>query len=45
MVALLARYKQHVEVISNDYKYSAGNHGHKVNDNKNSVKEYLFVGY
>ena len=45
MVALMSKYKQHVEVISIDYRYSAGNQGHKINNNKNEVKEYLFVGY
>lgn len=45
MVALMAKYKQHVEVISIDYRYSVGNQGHKVNNNKNEVKEYLFIGY
>ncbi|GAW87715.1 conserved hypothetical protein [Bathymodiolus platifrons methanotrophic gill symbiont] len=45
IVALMAKYKQHVEVISIDYRYSVGNQGHKVNDNKNEVQEYLFVGY
>jgi len=44
MVALLSRYKTvHVEKI--DHKYSFGNQSHKVNDNNNSVQEYLFVGY
>lgn len=45
MVALMAKHKRHVEVIPVDYKYSIGNQGHKVNDNRNNVKEYLFVGY
>ena len=45
IVALMAKYKQHVEVISIDYRYSVGNQGNKVNDNKNEVQEYLFVGY
>jgi len=34
-----------VEVISIDYTYSFGNQGHKVNDNKNKVQEYIFIGY
>jgi len=45
MVGLIAKYKSHVEVISIDYRYSVGNQGHKVNNNKNKVHEYLFVGY
>jgi DNA adenine methylase len=45
MVGLLSKYKSHVEVVSVDYKYSMGNHNHKVNSNNNDVKEYLFVGY
>jgi len=45
IVLLLNKYKKHVQVISIDYRYSVGNHGHKINNNKNAVKEYLFVGY
>jgi DNA adenine methylase len=45
MTSIMARYKRHVEVVPVDYKYSFGNQGHKVGDNKNSVQEYLFVGY
>lgn len=45
MVALMSKHKSHVEVIPVDYKYSFGTHGHKVGDNKNTVQEYLFVGY
>lgn len=45
MLGLLSKYKTDVEVISIDYKYCIGNQGHKVNDNKNNVHEYLFVGY
>lgn len=43
--ALLSKYKQNVKVIEVDYRYSFGNQGHKVDDNKNSVQEYLFIGY
>lgn len=42
---LLSNYKKHVDVIEIDYKYSFGNQGHAVNNNKNDVKEYIFVGY
>lgn len=45
MVAIMAKHKRHVEVVPVDYKYSFGNQGHKVGDNKNDVKEYIFVGY
>lgn len=45
MTSIMARHKQHVEVVPIDYKYSFGTHAHKVGDNKNSVQEYLFVGY
>lgn len=45
MVAIMAKHKGHVEVIPVDYKYSFGNQGHKVGNNKNNVQEYLFVGF
>ncbi len=45
MVDILAQYKSHVEVIPVDYKYCCGNQGRKVGNNKNDVKEYLFLGY
>lgn len=45
MIALMARYKNSVEVVPVDYKYSFGNQAHKVGDNKNGVQEYIFVGY
>ena len=44
MVAILSKYKR-VEVVQVDHKYSFGNQNHKINDNKNAVKEYLFTGY
>ena len=44
MVAIMAKYKQHVEVIPIDYKYSFGNHN-EAKTHRNSVQEYLFVGY
>ena len=44
MVAIMAKYKEHVEVIPIDYTYSFGNRkGAKTNRNK--VQEYLFVGF
>lgn len=44
MVAMMAKYKTHVEVIPVDYKYSFGNQG-TAKTHRNSVQEYLFVGY
>lgn len=44
MVAIMAKYKQHVEVIPVDYKYSFGNQS-EAKTHRNSVQEYLFVGY
>jgi len=45
MVTIIAKHKKHVEVVPIDYKYSFGNQGHKVGNNKNEVQEYIFVGY
>jgi DNA adenine methylase len=45
MVTILSKHKSHVEVVPIEYKYSFGNQGHKVGDNKNQVQEFLFVGY
>lgn len=44
MVAIMAKYKKHVEVIPIDYKYSFGNQN-EAKTHRNSVQEYLFVGY
>ena len=44
MVAIMANYKQHVEVIPIDYKYSFGNQN-EAKTHRNFVQEYLFVGY
>ena len=44
MVAIMARHKAHVEVIPVDYKYSFGNQN-DAKTHRNSVQEYLFVGY
>lgn len=43
MVAIMAKYKKHVEVIPIDYKYSFGNQN-EAKTHRNSVQEYLFVG-
>lgn len=45
MVTIMSKYKKNVEVVSVNHKYSFGNQGHKVEDNKNNVEEYLFLGY
>ena len=45
MVSLMSKHKSRVEVLPIDYKYSFGNQKNKVGDNKNSVQEYLFIGY
>lgn len=42
--ALIKKYKQNVEVVPIDYKYSFGNRKDSKVD-RNSVKEYLFIGY
>lgn len=44
MVAIMAKYKEHVEVIPIDYKYSFGNQG-EAKTHRNTVQEYLFVGF
>lgn len=45
MLSLISKYKNHVEVVSIDYRYSFANQGHKVSKNNNKVQEYIFVGY
>ena len=45
MVNILSKHKEHVEVVPVDYRYSFGNQGDKVGNNRNKVQEYLFVGY
>ena len=44
ITALMAKYKERVSVRSVDHLYSFGNQGHKIHDNNNRAKEYLFVG-
>lgn len=44
MVAIMAKYKKHVEVIPIDYTYSFGNQ-RNAKINRNTVQEYIFVGY
>ncbi len=44
LFAMLLHYKRNVTVYECDHRYSFGTHHHKVDDNQNEVKEYLFVG-
>ncbi len=44
MVALMKKYKANVDVVPVDYKYAFGNQA-DAKTHRNSVKEYLFVGY
>lgn len=44
MVGIMTKYKEHVEVIPVDYKYFFGNQN-DAKTHRNSVQEYLFVGY
>lgn len=44
MVALMKKYKEHVEVVHVDYKYAFGNQA-DAKTHRNSVQEYLFIGY
>lgn len=45
IIHLMSKYKKHVEVIDIDHRYSFANQGHKADNIKNKVKEYLFVGH
>lgn len=45
MVAIMAKYKNHVEIMPIDYKYSFGNQSKKISNNNNNVQEYIFIGY
>ncbi len=45
ILSLVSKYKQHVEVVSVDHRYSFANQGHKISDNNNKVQEYIFVGF
>lgn len=44
IVALMARYKDHVEVVPIDYRYNFGNRSDG-KAKRNVVKEYIFLGY
>ncbi len=45
MISMLKKYKNDVEVIEIDYTYSFGNQNHKIGNNANKVKEYIFVAH
>ncbi|MFA6917533.1 MAG: DNA adenine methylase [Candidatus Gracilibacteria bacterium] len=45
MIEILGQYKKNVDIKEFDHKYSFGNQNHKIGDNRNSVKEYLFIAY
>lgn len=42
MVAIMAKYKSHVEVVPVDYKYSFGNQN-EAKTHRNTVQEYLLL--
>jgi len=44
ITSIMARYKDHVDVISLDHRYSFGNQPHKTGNKNNKVSEYLFIG-
>ena len=44
IVETMSKYKSNVSVVPVDHKYSFGNQSHKVGDNRNAVKEFLFLG-
>lgn len=43
MIEILSRYKKDIQLKEIDYLYSFGNQNHKIGNNANSVKEYLFI--
>ena len=45
MFRLLRQFKKHVRVAETNHKYCHGNHHHKVGQNNNDVREYLFIAY
>lgn len=44
MLAMLGKYKEHVEVVPVDYRYSFGTQ-RSSNANRNKVQEYFFLGW
>jgi DNA adenine methylase len=45
ILELMKKYKRYVDVVEIDYKYTFGNQGNSVGNNKNDVQEYIFLGY
>lgn len=45
LTSMLSKVKKSVKLIEVDHLYSFGNQKHKVGNNANRVKEYLFIGY
>lgn len=45
MIDMLKQYRKNVDIKEFDHKYSFGNQNHKIGNNKNSVKEYLFIAH
>ena len=45
LVAMLYKHKTNVLVHEIDHLYSFGNQNHKIGNNANRVKEYLFIGF
>jgi DNA adenine methylase len=44
LFAMLSEHKRKVTIYECDHRYSFGTHSHKVGNNQNEVKEFLFVG-
>jgi DNA adenine methylase len=42
--SILKNHGKKVELIEVDYTYSVGTHSHKLNNETNKVKEYIFIG-
>lgn len=45
MIKMINKYKARVHVEEINHRYSFGNQNHKIGNNSNMVKEYLFIGY
>ncbi|MEI6499154.1 MAG: DNA adenine methylase [bacterium] len=45
MVDIMKRHRSNVKVFEVDHRYSFGNQSEKVENNRNNVQEYLFLGY
>lgn len=44
MIQLLREFKRKIRFFEIDHLYCFGNHSHRVKENNNRVKEYLFIG-